>query len=301
MRNKMTLSERRGLAGWIFVFPWLLGFTFLLIVPFIQSMMISMSRIHITRGGYTLEKVGFGNYVDMFTSDPEYVPSLIEAMVNMTANVPVILIFSIFAAALLNRKFPGRTLTRAVFFLPVILASGVVLRIQSQDKMQEMMQMALSASELNSQQLTSYNLQALLRSYEINEFLVEYIIDAVSRIKEIISASGVQILVFLAALESIPASYYEAASMEGATGWESFWKITFPMLVPIFLANAVYTIIDSFTAFNNPIMELVKTTAFGRSSYGLGSAMAWGYFASIAAVLFLLFLLWGRKIEYYDY
>ncbi len=296
--TSLSLVQKRNYMGLLFVAPWIFGFLTLQLFPLVQSVVISVSQVRITAGGYALDPVGFGNYVRMLFVEPEYRPAVIETIVQVVTDVPLVIVFSIFAATLIQPVFIGRTLARSIFFLPVILSSGVVLRIQADDWLYELLQAALESTVSDGESET-YLLAEFFRSSGAGEAIVGYLMDAVDRIKDIINASGVQILVFLAGLQSIPDSFYEASRIEGASSWEIFWKITVPILSPLIFANAVYTIIDSFTRYDNEIMRLVKEIAFGRSQYGLSAAMSWGYFVIIAFLLALLFT-WAMKRVFYQ-
>lgn len=298
--TRFPLSRKRDLVGYLFILPWILGFLFLLAYPFLQSIRLSFSRVEVAAGGYDLIQMGTANYTEMLFVHPDYLRIVAESLANTVANVPLILIFSLFAASLVQYEFRGRTLTRAILFLPVILGSGVVLRLQAADWMNEIMQAAIREADVEGLGLQSVNLRELLLESGLTRQFVTYITDAVDRIFEIVSASGVQILVFLAGLQSISPSLYEAAKMEGATSWEMFWKVTFPVISPLILANAVYTIIDSFTGHDNETMELVRNVAFAQSNYGLSAAMAWGYFVLILFALIVLFALGSRRVFYQE-
>jgi ABC-type sugar transport system permease subunit len=295
----VSLQGQKSLYGILFVSPWIVGFLTLLVIPFIQSFRISLSDIvFLAEGGYRLDWVGLNNYREMLLVSPEYNAAVIASIGSMLANVPLVTVFSLFAAILIKDRFPGRALTRAIFFLPVILGSGIVLRLQADSPLNRIMLASLAstdAAELNQQ---SYALEQFLYSIQLGRGLVAYIIAAVGRIRDIIAVSGVQILVFLAGLQSIPPSYYEAAQIEGATAWEVFWKITIPVISPLVVANAVYTIIDAFTAYNNETMALVRITAYGQSRYGLSAAMAWGYFMVVALMLIIFYRAVSRRVFY---
>lgn len=295
----LSLKQRRNLAGWFFVAPWIIGFVSLLLIPLIQSVVFSFSELSVTAGGYFLTPVGTENYRYILLGHPEFVRLVTEAILDMAANVPLILIFSVFAASLVQHPFPGRTIARMVFFLPVIISSGVVLRLQAQDWMREMMSATLDQGE-NAMMLQSFALEEYLLESGIGKNFVDYITGAVDRINEIIMRSGVQILLALAGLQSIPGSFYEAAYMEGATKWEVFWKITFPIISPVLLASAIYSIVDSFTAYDNQIMELVRSTAFGQSQYGQSAAMAWVYFLLVAIIVSIIFAFASRRVFYQE-
>ncbi|HPZ06433.1 MAG TPA: sugar ABC transporter permease, partial [Clostridiales bacterium] len=209
-----------------------------------------------------------------------------------------IIIFSFFAANLLNQKFKGRSLARAIFFLPVILTSGVMLVIDSGD----LLQSSLGMTQTDGQEgaFRAVELARLLLRSRLSPTFIDYIISAVDRIYEIVSASGVQILVFLAGLQSISPSLFEASNIEGATGWENFWKITFPMVSPLILVNTVYSIIDSLTNSSNVVMGMIRDTAFASNDYGLSSAMAWLYFLAILVIVGIVVKLVSKVVFYYE-
>jgi ABC-type sugar transport system permease subunit len=179
-------------------------------------------------------------------------------------------------AMLLNRKFKGRTLVRAIFFLPVILNSGAIM--DAMDLARNMMSGGISNSSAELAQSASgsgvsieYYIQ-MFTALGLPTSIVEYVSGAVGRISDIINASGVQIIIFIAALQSIPGSMYEVAKIEGATAYETFWKVTFPMVLPHIITNVVYTVVDSFT--QSDVVELAYKTAFTENNYGLSSVFS---------------------------
>jgi ABC-type sugar transport system permease subunit len=142
-------------------------------------------------------------------------------------------------------------------------------------------------------------LRSIFENSSIPEGMMEYVVGAAESLPTVIRASGVQILIFLAGLQSIPRDVYEAASVEGATAWERFWLITFPMLTPLILTNVVYTVIDSFTVMNNELVLLIRTTMLEGAGYGVGMAMAMIYFTAIAIVLALVFAILSKRVFYH--
>ncbi|MBS4201962.1 sugar ABC transporter permease [Bacillus sp. FJAT-49732] len=298
-KKRLSLEERKGLWGWVFISPWLIGFTFLFAVPLLQSLRYSFSKLTLTPFGLNLEYLGLANYKNALLEHATYNRTLAEVVVNMVVNVPLIVIFSLFIATVLNQKFRGRMITRAIFFLPVILASGVISNIESGDFLQSaMMGGGVNPEEAGGNQfgLKSFELQKLLLDAGMSEFLVNYLTGAVNRIYEIVSASGVQIIIFLAGLQSISPQLYEVAKIEGATGYESFWKITLPMISPLILTNVIYSVIDSFT--DNKMTTLLQKTAFGQYDYGLSGAMSWIYFLIISVILLISTFIISRKVFY---
>lgn len=301
-KRKLTLRGRDAIAGYLFIIPFLVGFFGIFLPMLYKSITYSFSNMKVEQGGYILERAaknGLEHYIYALTIDPDFNLELLGAIKDMAVNVPLILIFSFFAANLLNQKFRGRGVARSIFFLPVILTSGVVLGIESSDLLQATLgpEGMLSSDDAT----TVFNVANFLLEYtNLPLTIVSYLSEAVLGIYDIVIASGVQILIFLAGLQGISPSLYEASNMEGATGWENFWKITFPMISPLILVNAIYTIIDSFTSANNELMTEIKTTIFSQVKYGYGSAMAWIYFLLIAVIILVVGGLIARKVFYTD-
>ncbi|MGB4670644.1 MAG: sugar ABC transporter permease [Bacillota bacterium] len=252
----MSMDTRRALTGIVFVLPFVIGFIAFFLYPFILSLMFSFSDVSVGASGYELTSVGLENYESALLVHESYVRTLTETVQSMLANVPAILIFSLFVAVLLNQPFRGRGVARVVFFLPVIFNCGAVLLIENYDFLTNTLTGGSAASP-GSEIVTS-----LFYGLKLPQGVLGYIMNAVRAVPDIIKASGIQILVFLAGLQSVPESLYEASAIEGATGWETFWKVTFPIISPLIPTMIVYTVIDSFTAPNNRMMELIQNTAF---------------------------------------
>jgi len=295
----MTLKRRRSLLGFAFVSPWLIGFIFLFAVPLIQSIRFSFTKLELMPGGFTLKNVGWSNFNNALFVDAIFNRQLTESVINMLVNVPLILFFSLFCSTLLNQKFRGRALARAMFFLPVILASGAVAAAEAQGLI-NLIGDSTTAEQMEgaSAMFDMMPLVDTLLEGGAPLWAVDYLINAVDRIYEIITASGVQILIFLAALQSIPGSMYEVAKIEGATSYETFWKITFPMVSPLILTNVIYTIIDSFT--DSTVTRTIVRTAFTSQNFGLSAAMSWLYTLVAALMLFVIGYLISKKVFYYS-
>lgn len=288
-----TYAQQKAMWGFIYVLPWLIGFIFFFFIPFVSSLRYSLSSIQANANGMIIEFIGIGNYVEALTVNTSFNRRLIESIVDMVVNVPLIVIFSLFLAVLLNQKFFGRSLARAIFFLPVILASGVILSLESTSLIQ-----AVNEQNAGNSIVISFELQKIMLQAGVSETIVMYLTGAVDRIYEIVSLSGVQILIFLAGIQNISPQLYEASKMEGATGYESFWKITFPMVSPLILTNLIYTIIDSFS--RNTLTDLIRETGFTQFNFGLSSAMAWIYFLCISIILLISTFLISKKVFYHE-
>lgn len=285
----MALSKKHGLMGYLFILPWLIGFLWFYLRSLIMSVQFSFSNLTVNPGGgYTLDFVGLNNYIYAFRAHASYKQVLTTSIGNMLIDVPLITFFSLFMAMLLNRKFKGRTLVRAIFFLPVILNSGAIMDAMALAR--NMMSGGISNASAEMAAAASGNGMSIeyyiqmFAALGLPEVIIEYVSGAVSRISDIINASGVQIIIFIAALQSIPGSLYEVARIEGATAYETFWKVTFPMIMPHIITNVVYTVVDSFT--QSDVVELAYTTAFEEMNYGLSSV-----FSLVSTVITCLILL----------
>lgn len=299
-RKIPTLQQKKSRLGMIFVLPWFLGFVFLFIIPLYESFVYSLNELTLGKGGFITKFQGFSYYKELFTSHPTFTRTLVESISDLLINVPSITIFSLFVATLINQKFRGRVFARAIFFLPVMLAAPVL----SLENSAEMATIASNVTGVSPEGggggvlFVSFELERLLSGAGVGSGIIFFITDFVDRIYEVISSSGVQILIFLAALQSISPSLYEAAKIEGTTGYEAFWKITIPMLSPIMLTNIVYTVIDSYST--NALSKMITDTAFVSLNFSLSAAMSWVYFIIVSLILVVTMGLVSRKVFYQD-
>lgn len=301
-KKKMSLSAKRSRTGFLFILPWLIGFIWFYARSLFMSVQFSLSDLSVSPGGgYTLDFVGLDNFLYAFRAHATYKQVLTTSVGNMLIDVPLITFFSLFMAILLNRKFRGRTLVRAIFFLPVILNSEAI--VDAMDLARNMMSGGLSSASAEMAQASSGGMgiayyMEMFGSLGIPEFLIVYLMGAVTRVSDIINASGVQIIIFIAALQSVPGSMYEVAKIEGATTYETFWKVTFPMVMPHIITNIVYTVVDSFT--QSDVVELAYNTAFTESNYGLSSVFS---LCSTAITCLILVIVCGaiqKRTFYYN-
>ena len=282
-KSRISYEKKKGLYGYGFIAIWIVGVIYMFLIPIFQSAWYSLCYTELVttpeqaaqRGmssaGIYTEWNNFGNYEEALFKNQDYLPKLTESLGAMVPQVVVVMIFSLFIALLLNQKFRGRTFARAVFFLPVLVATGPVLAVIRGD---------ISNNGISSgEQLTT-----TIQTYTSDIF-------------NLLWSAGIQILIFLAALQQIPTSAKEAASMEGATGWEFFWKITFPMISPMILANLIYTVIDTFIDSENAVMKIVLAQS-RNLKYGLSSAMAWIYFLIVAVALAIIVAIVSKFVFY---
>lgn len=288
-RSMSRLQVKKQIAGWIFVLPFIIGFLVYFAPIVTNSLIYSFSDIETTDTGMETTFAGLKNFKYALQSDTKFNQYLTEAVSTLLANTPSILIFSLFIAVLLNQKMRGRAVFRAIFFIPVIIATGMVERA---DLNNAVMTNLASGGVIDSgalaestQMFSLDDVTALLSSLNFSVSLTSYVTSAVNNILDIVNQSGIQILVFLAGLQSISPAIYESAEIEGATAWECFWKITFPMISPMILVNLFYTIIDFFTRSSSTMMEYIHDISFEKSLFAEASAMSWIYFGCIAAIL----------------
>ena len=305
-----SLDRRKARSGWFFILPFLIGFVVIYLPMIYDSIVMSLSEIHMAEagmGGYTLEFVGFQNYIDAFSSDPLFAKRLVEGLQTLAFDIPSILIFSLFMAVMLNQKMAGRAIFRSIFFVPVIISTGIMESIAAQDILNNYMGSTEgiddgSGSSAASELVSSMDLKLLFANMKVGTGVVDYVVEAINNIFTIVNRSGVQMLIFLSALQSINPAIYESCKIDGATSWETFWKITFPMISPMILVNGIYTIIDSFTNSQNVVMAYIAET-YSKGSEVLSSAMAWIYFlivivvVAIIGAIFSAFVFYGRKSE----
>ena len=292
-RLKMKYEKKKSLAGFLFITPWMIGFLGLFLRSILSSMIYSVCSTTITTSGLQLDFIGFSGYEKAFISDPYFLKYLVSQVGSMLYNTPLILGFSLFVSTILAKNFKGRTVFRAIFFLPVIMGSGLILSIMSGDTMS---QSVLSGAR-SSMLFESSSLQDLLLEAGIRRDLVESFMKINTEVLNLVWKSGLQILLFIANLKAIPNQLYESARVEGATSWESFWKITFPMISPIIILNMVYTIIDSFTDYSNVIMMYILN--FGRSlNFSYSSSLSWIFLMVVFLTVGLAYIIVNKWIVY---
>lgn len=281
MKIKISNEKRRSLCGYVFLAPWLIGFCVFMLVPLILSFLLSIGKITELKD-LQIQIIGFQNYKQIFVDDINFVPSFISTIETTILWSPFVLVFAFFIAILLNQNIKGRSVFRVIYFLPVLLGSGFVLQ-----------KIGGAGNVLEY----SKDVGRLI-TYYFSEDIATFISSLISQIINTFWKTGVQIVIFLAGLQSIPPSYYEAAKVDNASSWYILWKITIPLMSPILMLNAVYTLIDSFRDMDNKIAELVINVVFKNAEYEYGSAMGWTYFAVVFVIVCLIMLLFRKAVNY---
>ncbi|MCD8106345.1 MAG: sugar ABC transporter permease [Oscillospiraceae bacterium] len=294
---KIPYERRKALYGYGFLAIWIIGTIWLFLRPLITSLWYSFNTTEVTVGVMKTTFVGLQNYIDAFTIDTDYTTALISVLGDTAWSTPIIIIFSMFVAVILNQKFKGRTFARAIFFLPVIIATGPVMSIINGDMDTSGYSGGSEAFSTMFETDMAGELLTFLGVYDLGDSVTEMISLITSDVFNLVWNSGIQIIIFLSALQNIPVSAREAASIEGATAWEFFWKITLPYISPMIVTNLVYTIVDSFIDTDNEVMTLVLSEA-SDWNHGYSAALAWIYFLIVIVVLGIVLAVINRHIYY---
>jgi ABC-type sugar transport system permease subunit len=282
--TKLNSEQKHMAEGLMFISPWIIGCAVFFVNPIVKSIILSFSKITKMKG-FVMEWVGFQNYAKAFMWDVKFIPMFLNVVKNTFINTPITLVFAMFIAILINRPMKGRGLFRTIFFLPVLLGTGFI--------MNQLLNVGVGTKAM-----------AVARGIMMPEAIMKYVGPYVSgaiggffdRITMILWKSGVQIVLFLAGLQGISTSLYEAAYCDGCTEWEMFWKVTLPIMSPVVLLNFIYSIIDSFTDASNPIVDYVINTSFKSQEYAYGAAMGWIYFIFIFIVCLVIFGAMKNKV-----
>lgn len=282
-RRIASLDRRKARSGWIFVLPFVIGFVLIYLPVIFDSVKYSFERISVqTGGGLVTEFVGWQNYREALIDDPKFVQTLVLGIQELLFDIPAIIIFSLFMAVLLNQKMAGRAVFRAIFFIPVILSTGLMESINQQNIIAEIGEdtgsMDASGESATADLVSAIDIEYLFANMKVGTEIVDYVVKAINNIYDIVNRSGVQMLIFLAGLQSISPAIYESCQIDGASSWETFWKITFPMVSPMILVNTVYTVIDSFTAESNTVMKYIEEVYNKAGGNVVATAMSWIYF-----------------------
>jgi ABC-type sugar transport system permease subunit len=291
IREKMTLAQKASWTGRLFVLPFYIGLLVFFVRPLIETLRFVFCDVKLDVGQYTATFNDFKNLTYIFTEDLNFTHNLISSVTNLFWQMPIIVLAGLFIAIILNSKFHGRTFVRAVFFLPVIVVTGTVVLIIQQDTAAS----SILSGDIVSGGTIQYSsgLQELLVKSGLNSQLVSAFTTVSDTMFNLLWKTGVQMIIFLAGLQSISPTLYEASAIEGATAWENFFKITIPMLSPIILVNIVYTIVDTFTDKSNLVMNQIMVNS-SAVRLGWAAAMSWTYFLFIGIILAIVMGVFAR-------
>ena len=283
-----SIERLKSRYAYIFLSPWLLGMLFFFLVPIIQSVYFSFSRVAI-EDGVESKFLGLANYKYVLFKDTQYVENFVDALTDMLISVPFILVISLILAVLLNNKFKGRLFFRSLFFLPVIIASGAVLGLYLNAA-------SGTATEVAVNESVSFGMidfTEIFSALNLPNAIEKYIGIALDNLFMLVWQSGIQIILFIAGLQSIPDLLYEVSKVEGATKWEEFWFITLPMLGRTIFLVIVFTIVENITKSNNKVM-INGYNFFNNIEYGKGSAALWLYFVVVGVLMAVILLIYNK-------
>ena len=278
-KRRLSYEKKKSAYGYIFISLWLVGFLFLFLVPFVNAIIYSFNELDIEPGELHMTFVGWKNYLRAFTEDADFLPAFTGTLTSSVVQTPVTVLFSLFVAILLNANFKGQGIARAIFFLPVVIMSGPVVAVMNYDVFFN----TLVNGDRASAMLTIASTQDILQSLGINSLIADYIVNITNSLFNLSWSSGIQILIFIAGLQGIPTTYYEVAQIEGATGWEIFWKVTLPSIGPMILVNVFYTLYDGL---------LTGGEMFSKIQYHLSNLE----FAYASALSLMCFVVWAVLI-----
>jgi len=299
-KKSKTIEAKRGRYGYVFVAPYIIGSIFFIIYPIILSIAFSLSKVSNDSVGFTMDFMGLENYKYMLFSDSEYNKTVISTVKDMLINVPIVAIFSFFIASLLNQEFKGRGIARSVLFLPLIVSSTAVNRLLSSREVTAVAE-NLGGNNSSSGADFSATLSSALEKMSIGTEVIDLLSATVNNIGQVLAMSAIPIIIFLAALQSISPSIYEASYVEGATKWEVFWKISLPIISPMILVVIIYTIIDSFSNTGNAVIKTIHNLSFtGNIDIGKGCAAAWIYLIITLFIMGATYLFVNRFVFYQD-
>jgi len=286
-RRSVSLEKRKARSGYLFVLPFILGIILIYLPILLDSIWFSFNQIAIDTSTGTPVQVlvpkGWEYYVYAFTGSPDFVTTLLSSLQQLIFQVPAVVIFSLFIAVVLNQKMLGRAAFRAIFFVPVIIATGIMETLIENDSATAEMEGGIDDGSGGGGIINIMAVENLFKGMAVGGEMVAVVVNLVNDIYKIINYSGVQMLIFLAGLQSISESIYEACRIDGATGWETFWKVTFPMISPMILVNAVYTVIDAFTRSSNVMMKYIDTVQ--QADMHQATAMYWIYFLVVILII----------------
>ena len=292
------LQKRKAISGYLFISPFIIGFLMFMVKPLCQSFYMSFCTVELGSGIFNEIWIGLENFVEAFTIDPDYNRLLVEEFTRMMAYSLGIIVFSFFVSLILNQEFKGRAMVRAIFFLPVILSSGVIIGLETDNQLMDTLAQTIEMTTENVSITDA--LEEVLRTAGVGVRAFEEVFELIDNIYDVAIASGIQIIIFLSGLQTISSSMYEAADIEGCTRWESLWKITFPMVSSLFLVNWIYTIVDFSMRTDNQILEKIDVETVERLNYGFSSAMSWIYFATVIIIIGISSLIISKGVYYYD-
>lgn len=279
MRKGSRINQNVGL---VFSLPFIIGLLIFFIPTVFMGIRFAISDVSVA-DGLNLKFTGIENIYYALRKDPKYFQLVFSDIKDLLITLPVVVIFSLFVAVLLNGRIWGKGVFRVIFFLPVIACVGMLATANSNIVMETMVSEAVDTE--NAALSAMSDVTEMLQNLNFSPKLIDFVSSMANNIMDIVNRSGVQILIFLAGIQSISPSIYESANVEGASGWETFWKITLPMIMPMMLANVLFTFVDSITRSDTAMVSYIQNMAFSKAEFGYAAAMSWFHYLCLVVVL----------------
>lgn len=298
LKHKKGIESKKSWYGLAFITPWIIGMILFFIVPLFQSLWYSFGDVMVEGGGMSVEWNDFYHYQYIFQEDPDFVTNLTASIGSFAGQLPIIVIVSLMLALVLNGEFKGRTVFRGIFFIPVIVATGVVMSLLTQKYGSSNVIIQLSADVKENAYTAAgtgggMDFTELLNGLNLPEDITQQMSDLITNIFNTLWTCGIPVVLFLAGLQQIPPQLYEASRVEGATAWEEFWKITLPMISQTLLLVIVFTLIELLTQSQNTVITQAYALMTDQAEYGTSSAMLWVFFAIVGGLVGLIILLYS--------
>lgn len=289
MKKRQGIESMRSKHGFYFTLPWLIGIVIFFLIPLLQSIIYSFSKVKLTVSGLESKFHRFENFSNLLLKDELFTENLKNGFLSFLYSFPLIIILSLILGILLNQKFRSRMFFRAMYFLPVIIASGVVIELIFVTRTGDISSTGTDESVRDSM----ISVSSIISWLGLPTNISEYINSVVSKIMDLVWSCGIQIILWIAGLQAIPDLLYEVSKVEGATKWEEFWYITFPMLSRVTILVSIFTAVELITAKTDPVME--QSVIFSQAQkYGEASAMLWMYFIVVGLFVGLFLILFLR-------
>lgn len=290
MQVKRSIETRNKRNGFFFILPWCIGFLLFFLIPLFKSVAFSFCNVSVTTNGLVLKPIGLSNYKHIFYESAKFVDNLVDSITSFAYQIPIIIILSLIIAVTLNTKFKGRTIFRAILFIPVIISTGVIINFLLGDSVvEEMRSTTQSGGSIYMSGLIDF--EKMFNELGLPKSVTVFIFQYVEEIFNLIWKSGIQIVLFISGLQSIPEQLYEVSKVEGANKIEEFWYITIPMLGNSIVLVIIYTALEFCASTDNAVMNQAYTILLNQQNYAESSAMMWSYFAIIAVILGFVFFL----------
>lgn len=286
----LGFEKRRILTAYGFIGPWLVGFLVFTVFPLLFSLYASFCNWSF--GG--MEWAGIENYVAIF-SDADFWRCAMTTMLYGLISTPITLSFALLLALLINQKLKGIRFFRALYFLPVVAASDVI---------------STTAGSILFKRVIVFNVDLSSIGIILSE-QSKFIVSITAMLLTLgLWRTGIQMLIFLMGLSEVPHEYYEAADMDGATGWQKFWWVTIPSISPLILLNVLLTIVESFTGLATImqiitrgyvqlfIWDYVNYQAYSKGNWGAGLAVVWVFILVLLGLIGLIYRMVNRKVSY---